>query len=98
MPASRSLIPGACLRPPTYPHPQPGGEFGHLDGCHLLLEYLDLVDLYPTPWRMVKGHAFQLLGALRGWWEGAAGLDSQLPIGTASSFCWDMRHWLASVM
>lgn len=41
---------------------QPGGEFGHLDGCHLLLEYLDLVDLYPTPWRMVKGHAFQLLG------------------------------------
>jgi tRNA-dihydrouridine synthase 1 len=43
----------------------PGGEFGPLEGCHLMLEYLDLVDLYPTPWRMVKGHAFHLLGALR---------------------------------
>ncbi|KAL4427937.1 hypothetical protein ABPG75_002026 [Micractinium tetrahymenae] len=42
---------------------QPGGEYGHLDGCHLLLEYCDLLDLHPTPWRMVKGHAFQLLGA-----------------------------------
>lgn len=41
---------------------QPGGEFGHLDGCHLLLEYCDMLDLHPTPWRMVKGHAFQLLG------------------------------------
>ena len=49
--------------------PQPGGEYGHLDGCHLLLEYLDLVDLHPTPWRMVKGHAFQLLGALRCCWR-----------------------------
>lgn len=41
---------------------QPGGAFGHLDGCHLLLEYCDMVELHPTPWRMVKGHAFQLLG------------------------------------
>lgn len=41
----------------------PGGAYGHLDGCHLLLEYCDLVDLHPAPWRMVKGHAFQLLGA-----------------------------------
>ena len=37
--------------------------FGPLDGPHLLLEYCDLVDLYHTPWRMVKGHAFKLLGA-----------------------------------
>ena len=43
----------------------PGGEFGPLEGCHLMLEYLDLVEVYPTPWRMVKGHAFHLLGALR---------------------------------
>ena len=55
-----TAVPAPCL--------QPGGEFGHLDGCHLLLEYLDLVDLHPTPWRMVKGHAFQLLGALGGKW------------------------------
>lgn len=40
----------------------PGGAYGHLDGCHLLLEYCDLLDLHPAPWRMVKGHAFQLLG------------------------------------
>ncbi|GAB4817444.1 hypothetical protein N2152v2_004490 [Parachlorella kessleri] len=41
---------------------QPGGEFGHLDGVQLLLEYLDIVELHPTPWRMIKGHAFKLLG------------------------------------
>lgn len=45
--------------------PPAAGEFGHLDGCHLLLEYCDLLDLHPTPWRMVKGHAFQLLGERR---------------------------------
>ena len=39
-----------------------GGAHGPLDGCHLLLEYCDLLDLHPTPWRMVKGHAFQMLG------------------------------------
>lgn len=78
--ASQPLSYNPHLPALTYPRPQPGGEFGHLDGCHLLLEYLDLVDLHPTPWRMVKGHAFQLLGALHGWWEGtAAGLDSRLP-------------------
>ncbi len=46
---------------------QPGSEFGHLDGVQLLLEYIDLCELYPTPWRMVKGHAFKLLG---GWGGG----------------------------
>ncbi len=39
------------------------GTFSHLDGCMLLLEYIDLCEQYPTPWRMVKGHAFKLLGA-----------------------------------
>lgn len=41
----------------------PGGALGHLDGAHLLLEYCDLLDLHPTPWRMIKGHAFQMLGS-----------------------------------
>lgn len=60
---ANSSAPSHVLKPRTRsPCPQPGGEFGHLDGCHLLLEYLDLVDLHPAPWRMVKGHAFQLLG------------------------------------
>ncbi|KAI3428361.1 hypothetical protein D9Q98_006741 [Chlorella vulgaris] len=41
---------------------QPWGALGHLDGCHLLLEYCDLLEQHPAPWRMVKGHAFQLIG------------------------------------
>lgn len=36
--------------------------FGYLDGCQLLLEYCDICDVYPQPWRMIKGHAFKLLG------------------------------------
>ena len=39
-----------------------GGAFSHLDGCQLLLEYLDLAEQHPTPLRMVCGHAFKLLG------------------------------------
>lgn len=35
---------------------------GHLDGVQLLLEYCDICEVYPQPWRMVKGHAFKLLG------------------------------------
>ncbi|KFM25978.1 TRNA-dihydrouridine(16/17) synthase [NAD(P)(+)]-like protein [Auxenochlorella protothecoides] len=31
-------------------------------GCRLLLEYLDLCDAYPAPFRMVKAHAFRMLG------------------------------------
>lgn len=41
---------------------EPGGEFNHLSGPHLMLEYLDQVEKYPTPFRMIKGHAFKLLG------------------------------------
>jgi len=40
----------------------PGGEFGVIEGPDLLLEYLELVEQYPVPFRMVKGHAFKLLG------------------------------------
>ncbi|KAK2075943.1 hypothetical protein QBZ16_001279 [Prototheca wickerhamii] len=41
---------------------QPGGDGGPLEGCRLLLEYLDLCDVYPVPYRMVKGHAFRMIG------------------------------------
>lgn len=41
---------------------QPGGDGGPLEGCRLLLEYLDLCDVYPAPFRMVKGHAFRMIG------------------------------------
>ena len=37
----------------------------HLRGCRLLLEYLDLCEQHPVPYRMVKGHAFKMLGALQ---------------------------------
>ena len=40
----------------------PGGAMAPLDGPRLLLEYLELVERYPVPYRMVKGHAFKLLG------------------------------------
>lgn len=38
------------------------GGFSQLDGPHLLLEYVQFCRKYPTPWRMIKGHAFKLLG------------------------------------
>lgn len=41
----------------------PGGAFGGAQGAQLLLEYLDLVEEYPAPMRMVTGHAFRMLGA-----------------------------------
>ena len=40
----------------------PGGEFQHVDGPQLFMEYLNLCLEYPVPWRMMKGHAFKLLG------------------------------------
>jgi tRNA-dihydrouridine synthase 1 len=39
----------------------PGGEFTVKEGPNLLLEYLDLCDEYPVPYRIIKGHAFKLL-------------------------------------
>ncbi|KAL6777094.1 hypothetical protein ACKKBF_B20195 [Auxenochlorella protothecoides x Auxenochlorella symbiontica] len=41
---------------------EPGGDGGPTEGCRLLLEYLDLCDAYPAPFRMVKAHAFRMLG------------------------------------
>lgn len=38
------------------------GVPAHLRGCRLLLEYLDLWEKYSCPTRMVRGHAFKLLG------------------------------------
>lgn len=38
------------------------GRYKATDGPALLLEYCDLVDKYPTPYRMIQGHAFSLLG------------------------------------
>lgn len=40
----------------------PGGEYKPTDGPQLLLEYCDFIEKYPTPGRMVKGHAFSMLG------------------------------------
>lgn len=37
-------------------------DSAHLEGCKLLLEYLDLLEQYPCPTRMVRGHVFKLLG------------------------------------
>ena len=34
----------------------------HLEGCRLLLEYLDILECYPVPFGMVRGHAFKMLG------------------------------------
>lgn len=34
----------------------------HLEGCRLLMEYLNLWEQYPVPTRMVRGHAFKMLG------------------------------------
>eukprot|EP00884_Botryococcus_braunii_P000662 jgi/Botrbrau1/10597/Bobra.0358s0015.2 len=43
---------------------QSWGERNHLSGCHLLLEYLQLAEEHTTPPRMIRGHAFKLLGDL----------------------------------
>ncbi|KAK9827639.1 hypothetical protein WJX81_001911 [Elliptochloris bilobata] len=42
---------------------EPGGAWVPLDAPALLLEYLDLVDRHPVPNRMVRAHAFKILGA-----------------------------------
>lgn len=43
---------------------QPDGAKNHLTGCYLLLEYLQLTEEYSTHPRMIRGHAFKLLGKL----------------------------------
>jgi len=40
----------------------PEGQFKGTAGVNLLLEYLELAEQYPTPMRMVTGHAFKMLG------------------------------------
>ena len=35
-----------------------------LEGCRLMLEYVELTRRHNTPLRMVKGHAFKMLGEL----------------------------------
>ena len=40
----------------------PGGAKRPTEGCEMLLEYLDLTAEFPTPFRMIRGHAFSLLG------------------------------------
>lgn len=40
----------------------PGNEYKMIDRPMLFKEYLDLVDKYPVNMRMVKGHAFKILG------------------------------------
>jgi tRNA-dihydrouridine synthase 1 len=55
----------SLLEDPAMFSPQrylPGGEWTPLDGPKILLEYLDLVEQYPVAYRMIKGHAFKLLG------------------------------------
>lgn len=36
----------------------------HLEGCRLMLEYLDLWEKHPVPSRMVRGHTFKMLGKI----------------------------------
>lgn len=56
----------------------PGGDGGPTEGCRLLLEYLDLCDVYPAPFRMVKAHAFRMIGP---WLAEHADLREQLNRG-----------------
>lgn len=41
----------------------PGGAWAPLHAPGLLLEYLDLAERHPVPNRMVRSHAFKILGA-----------------------------------
>jgi hypothetical protein len=41
----------------------PGRAWAPADAPGLLLEYLDLVDAHPVPARMIRAHAFRMLGA-----------------------------------
>ena len=55
----------SLLEDPALFSPQrlvPGGEYSPMDGPRLLLEYCDLAAQYPQPYRILKGHAFKMLG------------------------------------
>ena len=72
---------------------QLGGSFGPLDGCQLLLEYLALAERYPTPIRMVRGHAFKLLGeSYLSWIEGFRIQDTADGL---MSGCWKLALHIA---
>ena len=42
---------------------EPGGAWAPLHAPGLLLEYLDLAEQHPVPNRMIRAHAFKILGA-----------------------------------
>ena len=42
---------------------EPGGAWASLHAPGLLLEYLDLAEQHPVPNRMIRAHAFKILGA-----------------------------------
>jgi tRNA-dihydrouridine synthase 1 len=56
----------------------PGGAWAPLDGPRHLLEYLDIAEEHPPPFRMMKGHAFKLLGP---WLAEFIDLRQQLNVG-----------------
>ena len=61
---------GSLLEDPALFRPSrlsAGGAKAPTEGCDLLLEYLKLAQQYPTPFRMIRGHAFSLLGTLHLW-------------------------------
>ncbi len=58
--SAESLLEDPALFRPS--RMDPGGAKNPTEGCDLLLEYLDLAETYPTPFRMIRGHAFSLLG------------------------------------
>jgi len=57
---------------------QPGGAVTFLDGPRMAIEYVDQCRQHTTPWRMVKGHLFKLLGP---WLSEYTDLRDELNIG-----------------
>lgn len=61
-PRADPLLVNPALFSDTPPAQQLWGAAPATRGCELLLQYLDLVDKYPTPPRMVRAHVHKLLG------------------------------------